>query len=94
MQEFWGDGSARFFNPPPELLGLTVAKIAREGARGVVVIPLWVETSCTARLRRLADSVQVLLSTPGRPLVTGARFGTAACPILLATVRLPGCVQA
>lgn len=88
MGEYWGDGRARFFNPPMELLGMTLAKIEREGGRGVVVVPLWMETSFTARLRRLADSAQILTPTPGRALVAGARSGTATCPLLLATIGL------
>ena len=90
MAEYWGDGRARFFNPPPELLGLTLAKVAREGGRGVVLVPLWIETSYTARLRRMADpgSVQILRPAPNRPLVAGARSGTETCPLMLATVGL------
>lgn len=88
LEEGWGDGRARFFNPPPELLGLTLRKMARENARGVVVVPLWLETEATARLRRMADAVTVLVPEPGRPLVVGARDGSERCPLLLAEVGL------
>ena len=88
LLENWGDGRARFFNPPPQLLGITLSKMAREGARGVVVVPLWIETQSVARLRRMADRVVELHPSPGSPLVVGARTGTAQCPLLLAEVGL------
>ena len=88
LLENWGDGRARFFNPPSQLLGITLSKIAREGARGVVVVPLWVETQSTARLRRMASRVEELQPAPGNPLVVGARTGTDHCPLLLAEVGL------
>ena len=88
LLENWGDGRARFFNPPPPLLGITLSKMAREGARGVVVIPLWIETQSVARLRRMADRAVELRPTPGSPLVVGARTGTDKCPLLLAEVGL------
>lgn len=90
LGEHWGDRRARFFNPPPALLGLTLAKMERERTRGVIVIPLWLETSFTARLRRIADvgSVRVLSPTPQTPLVADPRSGTESCPILLATIGL------
>ena len=88
LKEFWGDGRARFYNPPPELLGVTLSKMAREGARGVVVVPLWIETQSVARLRRMADRTVTMYPEPGAPLVVGAREGTATCPLLIAEVGL------
>lgn len=88
MEDWWGEGRARFYNPPPQLLGLTIAKIAREKTRGIVVVPLWIETPAKARFHRLADAVTVLLSTPGRELVSGARAGTEKCPLLLEEIDL------
>ena len=88
LMDFWGDGRGRFFNPPPELLSLTLSKISREKAKGVVVIPLWVETPAVARLRRMADAVTVLVPKAGMPLVAGPRQGTERCPLLLAEVGL------
>jgi len=37
----WSDGRARIFNPPFDLVSLTLLKIAREGAKGVIVLPNW-----------------------------------------------------
>lgn len=88
LQEFWGDSRARFYNPPPELLGVTLSKMAREGARGVVVVPLWIETQSVARLRRMAERTTTMYPKPGSPLVVGAREGTETCPLLVAEVGL------
>lgn len=85
-----GDGPARFFKPPLKLLGLTPSEIERERARGVVVVPFWMETPSVARLRCMADEVAVLVPKPGRALVAGPRVETEKCQLLLAEVGLKG----
>ena len=94
LEEWWGDGRARFFNPPPALLGITLSKMEREKARGILVVPFWTEDSSTARLRRLAERVTLVEPQPGRPLVAGAQTGTETCPLLLAEFRLQGAPKA
>lgn len=49
MAEWWGEGRALFFNPPPELLGVTLTKMEREKARGKFVVPFRTETSSVPR---------------------------------------------
>lgn len=88
LDKYWGDGRARFFNPPLELLGMTLRKIKNEGARGVVVVPFWMKTAATASLRRMKDAKTTLKPTAGRFLVAETRGGTESCPLLLAKAGL------
>lgn len=82
------NGRARFFNRPLEIFGLTLTKIEREKARGIVVVPFWTQKSSILRLRRLADALTTLLLRPGSLLVVGAQKEKATCPLLLAKFRL------
>lgn len=65
-----------------------LSKIERESARGILVVPFWLETPPTSRLRRMADEVRMLHPTDGAFFVSGARTGTDKCPLLLAEIGL------
>lgn len=39
LDQDWGDGRSRFFNPPVYLMAMTLLKIAREGGRGILELP-------------------------------------------------------
>ena len=41
MTEDWGDGRARLWNPPFDLLPLIVRKLVADGGKGVLVPPHW-----------------------------------------------------
>lgn len=60
MEEFWGDGTARLWNPPFDLLPLVVRKIESEGGRGILVAPHWPAQACFARLQSLGSRLTVL----------------------------------
>ena len=60
LEEYWGDGRARLFNPPFDLLPLVVRKLETERGAGVVVAPRWTAQPWYHRLMRLADRVHVL----------------------------------
>lgn len=38
---WWGDGRARLWKPPVDLLPLVVRKIEKENGVGVIVAPYW-----------------------------------------------------
>lgn len=82
--DFWGDGRARFLSPPPELLSLTLSKILRKQAKGVIAISLRVETRAVARLRRITDAVTIPVPKPGIPLVACPQQETERCSLMLA----------
>ena len=74
MQEDWGDGVARLWNPPFDLLPLVVRKIEQEGGRGVVIAPHWPAQAWHARL--VGFSSRTLVFHPAdyaTPLLRGAR---------------------
>ena len=60
ITEYWGDGRARLWNPPFDLLSLVVSKIERDGGNGLVVAPYWPAQSWFAHLSRLAHKMTVL----------------------------------
>lgn len=81
LQEVWGDGCARFFNPPKELLGLTLSNKKKE-------LEPWTETSSTVLLRRLEGNFTTIVPTRKKDLVVWANAGTDICPLLFAEVGL------
>jgi hypothetical protein len=56
LQRPWTDGRARLYNPPTDLATLRLAKIQRENAPGVVVLPHWPGSTWLASLRKMATS--------------------------------------
>lgn len=60
MQEDWGDGRARLFNPPVDMMPLVVRKISQENGRGVLIAPTWPAQPWFARLRALASHTTYL----------------------------------
>lgn len=97
LQEDWGDGVARLYNPPFDLLPLVVRKLELEGGRGVVVAPHWPAQPWFARLERLASAVHagptwrledgVLAPTSAEPLFSPLR--NEHWTMCLAEVGLP-----
>ena len=75
MTEDWGDGKARLFNPPFDLLPVVVRKLEMEQGRGVVVAPRWRAQAWYSRLCRLADRVHVLRQTEEEALFTAVNPG-------------------
>lgn len=60
LQEWWGDGRARLWNPPFDFLPLVVRKIQQEGGQGVLLAPFWPAQAWFERLRRLANTIHIL----------------------------------
>lgn len=88
QSDHWGDRRARLFNPPPELLTVTLNKMRREKAKGLVLVPYLWETHAVPRLRHQADLLHILAPGPNVPIVAGARTSAAAFQLLPAEVGL------
>jgi hypothetical protein len=73
MQENWGDGKARLWNPPFDLLPIVVRKILHERAQGVLIAPRWAAQPWYAPLVAYATKVHVLDPTTDVPLYEGHR---------------------
>lgn len=87
MNEDWGDGKARLWNPPFDLLPLVVSKIEAEGGRGVLVAPKWPAQAWFARLRALSCRMTSL--DPGDhdvPLFEGERSINPGWGLVIAEV--------
>ena len=70
MQEHWGDGRSRLWNPPFDLLPLVVRKIIADGGTGVLVAPHWPAQAWHAQLVAHATNYEVLrVSTPNSQLL-------------------------
>ena len=41
LQDYWGDGTPRLWNPPPELIPLVLKKIRMESGEGLLLVPEW-----------------------------------------------------
>lgn len=69
MNEDWGEGKARIFNPPVNMIALVLRKIEQEHGRGVLVVPTCPAQLWFARLRALSSDVTNLRpGDPGEPL--------------------------
>lgn len=75
MEEDWGGGMARLFNPPPDFIPLVVRKIEAERAAGVLVVPTWNAQPWYARLAGLASRMTRL--EPGGRRLWDGREGKA-----------------
>lgn len=74
MAEHWGDGLARIYNPPFDMLPLVVRKLEQEGGTGVVLAPKWPAQPWYARLVALSSKVRVLgAEADGKRIWDGAR---------------------
>lgn len=60
MGEDWGDGRARLWNPPFDMLPLVLKKMEDERARGVLIAPRWPAQPWYGRLSRLSTRMRVL----------------------------------
>ena len=60
MEEDWGDGRARLWNPPFDLLPLVVRKVVADGGRGVLVAPHWPAQAWHAQLVAHASTYKIL----------------------------------
>jgi hypothetical protein len=60
MAEGWGDGLARLWNPPFDLLPVVLKKIEDDRSHGVLIAPRWLSQPWYGRLRRLASRMLVL----------------------------------
>lgn len=54
LNQDWGDGLGRLFNPPVDLVSLTLYKIEKERAKGILVVPDWPNQLWYSTARRLS----------------------------------------
>lgn len=88
MEEDWGDGRSRLWNPPFDMLPLVVQKIEAEGGKGVVIAPHWPAQAWHARLQSI--SKQLTLLAPGSrtmPLLESDGRLNSEWSVLLAEVN-------
>lgn len=73
LGEVWGSERARLYCPPVDLISLTVLKIKREGARGVLLVPDWGSAPWMASVMALGEKFWVWEAGQGRDVWAGRR---------------------
>jgi hypothetical protein len=89
MEENWGDGKCRLWNPPFDLIPIVVRNIEHDQARGVIVAPMWPAQPWFARLRALSTGVRVQDPVEHGPLYDGHHPVNPGWKLLVAEVGLP-----
>jgi hypothetical protein len=87
MEEDWGDGRARLWNPPFDMLPL-VLKMEDERAQGFVVAQRWRAQPWFARLLRLATRVHVLDLVATAEYLEGQRSLNPGWELIVAEIGL------
>lgn len=72
LQESWS-GRARLYFPPVDLIAPTVAKMKREKAKGVIVVPNWPGATWWPALMGLSNKSWVVRQTDPRTIWAGRR---------------------
>ena len=90
LKEHWGPQEARLYNPPPDMVSMTLAKMRREGARGIVLVPAWNSAPWMAELLSMADKVETY-DDPIRSMLAGRRKMNHKWRLLVAQVNVAGC---
>ena len=87
MMEDWGDGRARLWNPPLDLLPLVVRKLVADGEKGVLVAPHWPAQVWHAQLVAQATSYKILQPDEvASSLLHSTKKGNDAWSVVLATM--------
>jgi hypothetical protein len=86
MGEDWGDGWARLWNLPFDMLPLVLKKMEDERARGVLVAPRWPAQPWYGRLSRLATRIRVLDPAHTSTCLTGQRPLNPGWELLVAEI--------
>lgn len=86
MQEWWGDGKARLWNPPFDFLPLVVRKIQQEGGQGVLLAPFWPAQAWFGQLRQLATTIHVL-DAPAPAVFSDTKPLNPAWQLIVADIR-------
>ena len=73
LEEHWGPERARLYCPPVDLIAMTVLKMRREGARGVLLVPDWGGAPWMAQVRTMATRSWVWEPGGGREIWAGRR---------------------
>ena len=60
IEEDWGDGRARFWNPAFHLLPVVMRKVVVDGGKGVLVAPYWPPQTLHAQLVAHASTCKIL----------------------------------
>jgi hypothetical protein len=89
MMEDWGDGGARLWNPPFDLLPLILKKMEESREHGVLIAPRWPAQPWYARLSRLASHMHVLDPAATKRYLTGNRTINPDWELVVAEIGLP-----
>ena len=73
LDERWGPERARLNCPPVDLISMTVLKMRKEGARGVLLVPDWGGAPWMAQVRELSSRSWVWEPGGGRDVWAGRR---------------------
>lgn len=89
MNSDWGDGKARLWAPPFDLLPLVVRKIESQGGIGVLVAPRWPTQPWFERLRVLSSRLIPLdpVMPSGAPALTTTKRGNPDWRYVLAEIE-------
>lgn len=60
LQEYWGDGRARFWNAPFAFLPVVIRKIEAEGGQCIILAPFWPAQPWFTRFRAISSHMQLL----------------------------------
>ena len=71
------------------MITMTLAKMKREGARGLMIVPAWDNAPWMGELKKMADKVEVLRD-PVRQMFAGRRKMNAKWGMMVAEVNLQG----
>jgi hypothetical protein len=88
MSDYWGDGRARLWNPPFDLLPVVLKKVEDDGGTGVLVAPRWQAQPWYGRLTRLAHRIRVLSSGDAAPHLQGRRTLNPSWELVVAEIGL------
>jgi hypothetical protein len=89
MGEDWGDGRARLWNPPFDMLPLVLKKMEDEGARGVLIAPRWLAQPWYGRLSRLSTRMRVLDPASTSSCLAGQRPLNPGWELVVAEIGPP-----
>jgi hypothetical protein len=89
MGEDWGDGRARLWNPPFDMLPLVLKKMEDEGARGVLIAPRWPAQPWYGRLSRLSPRMRVLDPASTSSCLAGQRPLNPGWELVVAEIGPP-----
>lgn len=87
MEDDWGDGLCRLWNPPFDAFPSVIRKMEGDGGKYIVNGPHWLTHAWCSRLRRLVSRLSIMQPTDqGSPLLEGLRIGNESWGVVVAEV--------